>query len=67
MAVLKELQADLREQGHGEHVVDGVVGKLNILLLCLALHVGFQLRQLRLQQVRRTAGDGLCSVQHACL
>jgi hypothetical protein len=28
MAVLKELQADLREQGHGEHVVDGVLGKL---------------------------------------
>ncbi|SVM43151.1 Uncharacterised protein [Klebsiella pneumoniae] len=67
MAVLKELQADLREQRHGEHVVDGVFGKRDALLLRLALHVGFQLRQLRLQQVRRAAGDGFGAVQHAGL
>ena len=64
MAVLKELQADLREQRHGEHVVDGVLRKRNALLLRLTLHVGFQSSQLRLQQVRRAAGDGFCAVEH---
>ncbi|VGP43818.1 hypothetical protein SB01124_04112 [Klebsiella quasipneumoniae subsp. quasipneumoniae] len=64
MAVFEELQAGLGEQGHGEHVVDGVLRQLNILLLRLVLHIGFQLRQLRLQQVRRAAGDGFCPFQH---
>ena len=54
----------MREQRHGEHVVDGVFGKRDALLLCLASDVGFQLRQLRLQQVRRAAGDGLCALEH---
>ena len=49
MAVLKELQAGLREQRHGEHVVDGVLRKLNALLLRLAFDVGFQRGQLRLE------------------
>ncbi len=49
MAVLKELQADLREQRHGEHVVDGVLRQNDALLLRLTFHVGFQLRQLRFE------------------
>ena len=49
MAVFEELQAGLREQRHGEHVVDGVFGKRDALLLCLAFHIRFQLRQLRLK------------------
>ncbi|CAM3892217.1 hypothetical protein KLVA111870_26705 [Klebsiella variicola] len=54
----------MREQGHGEHVVDGVFGKRDALLLRLASDVGFQLRQLRLQQVRRAAGDGFSALKH---
>ncbi len=33
VAVFEELQARLREQRHGEHVVDGVFGKRDALLL----------------------------------
>ncbi len=64
MAVFEELQADLREQRHGEHVVDGVFGKRDALFLRLAFDVGFKLRQLRLQQVGRAAGDGVGAVEH---
>ncbi|SXG01793.1 Uncharacterised protein [Klebsiella variicola] len=64
MAVFEELEAGLREQGHGEHVVDGVFGKGDAFLLRLASDVGFQLRQLRLQQVGRAAGDGFSAVKH---
>ena len=67
MAVRQELQADLREQGHGQHVVDGVLRQNDALLLRLTFNIGFQLRQLRLQQVRRAAGDGFCAVEHAGL
>jgi len=49
VAVFEELQADLREQRHGEHVVDGVFGKRDALLLRLASDVGFQRGQLRLE------------------
>ncbi len=49
MAVFEELQAWLREQRHGEHVVDGVFGKRDALLLRLASDVGFQRGQLRLE------------------
>ncbi|SLZ54501.1 Uncharacterised protein [Klebsiella variicola] len=64
MAVFEELEAGLREQGHGEHVVDGVFGKGDAFLLRLTSDVGFQLRQLRLQQVGRAAGDGFSAVKH---
>jgi hypothetical protein len=64
VAVLKELQAGLREQRHGEHVVDGVLREGDALLLRLAFDVGFQRGQLRLQQVGRAAGDGLSAVEH---
>ena len=49
MAVFEELQAGLREQRHGEHVVDGVFGKRDALLLRLAFHIRFQRGQLRLE------------------
>ena len=57
----------MREQGHGQHVVDGVIGKHDALLLRLALHVRFQCSQLRLQQVRRAAGHRGGPLQHARL
>ena len=64
MAVFEELQARLREQRHGEHVVDGVFGKRDALLLRLAFDVGFQRGQLRLQQVGRAAGHRVGAVEH---
>ena len=67
MAILEELEADLREQRHGQHVVDGVIGKRNAFLLCLTFDIGFQRRQLRFEQIRRAAGDGVGAVEHAGL
>src|SRR5690554_1602679 len=65
--VFQELQANLREQGVGQNVINFLLGQLDALLFGDVLQLSGQLVHFRFKHIRRAAGHHFLAIQNTIL